>query len=311
MSEFSSNFWPWFIFIPTFLGIVGLIWLIRWMSYGGDAPKETTKSETTGHSWDGLEELNNPLPKWWLNLFYITIVFAVVYLILYPGTAIYDGYLKWSSKNRYEEEVRLVNARLKPQYDAFLKQPITALASDSKAMRTAARIFYNNCMACHGSDAGGSKSFPSLKDNDWLYGGTPEAIKFSITKGRRGTMPAWGPALPGENLDNVTNYVLSLSNRKHNAEKAAKGKVKFQQLCIGCHGPDGKGLQVVGAPNLTDNIWLHGAAVSTIKDVIKNGRSGQMPAHENVLSEAKIHLLTAYVYSLSQNNKENKKAEQK
>lgn len=304
MNEFSNNFWPWFIFIPTFLGILGLLWLIRWMSSGPGSPKsdqDTTETETTGHSWDGLQELNNPLPRWWLNLFYITIVFGVGYLFLYPGSGIYQGYLNWTSKSRYEAEMKQVNARLKPQYDAFLKRSIPDLAGDHKAMRTGVRIFYNNCMTCHGSDAGGIRGFPSLKDNDWLYGGTPEKIKESISKGRNGVMPAWGPALPGDNLANVTEYVLSLSNRKHDSDMALKGKIKFQQLCIGCHGPEAKGMQVLGAPNLTDNIWLHGAARSTIMDVIKNGRSGQMPAHETLLSEAKIHLLAAYIYSLSQN----------
>ena len=299
MNEFDNAFWPWFIFIPTVLGLVGLVWLIRWMAKGGAPGKDGQQPDTTGHSWDGLEELNNPLPKWWLNLFYISIVFGVGYLILYPGSAVYKGYLNWTSVKRYDAEMKKINAQLKPMYDRFLTTSIEDLARDQKAMQTGVRVFHNNCTICHGSDAGGARGFPSLKDHDWLYGGTPQAIEQSITKGRGGVMPAWGAALPGDNLKNVVDYVLSLSGRKHDAASAAKGKLKFAALCVACHGPEGKGNQGIGAPNLTDRIWLHGASRKSIRDVIQNGRQSTMPAHEQLLSKAKIRLLAAYVYSLS------------
>jgi len=312
MSEFDSPAWEWFIFITVVLSLIGLIWLLSWVAKCGPNDAASTSDsaaevKTTGHSWDGLEELNNPLPRWWLWLFYISIAFAVVYLILYPGSGIYQGALKWTSSKSYEQEMKQVNARLKPLYDSFLKRPIPVLATDVSAMKTGARVFYNNCMACHGSDAGGSKGFPNLKDKDWLYGSSPNVILASIAGGRNGIMPAWGAALPGDQLDNVTEYVISLSKRKHNAEKAKLGKVKFNQFCIACHGNEGRGKQIMGAANLTDNVWLHGGSRGLIKDVIKNGRNSVMPAHEGLLSKAKIHLLAAYIYSLSliEKNKNN------
>lgn len=301
MSDFTSQYWSWYIMAIAGGGIVWLLFILRSNS------KTTGKvGEPTGHVWDeDLEELNNPLPRWWLVMFYLSIFFAIGYLILYPGMGSYKGLLKWTELGEYKAEVATANAKYGPLFDKYLKENIVTLAKDKKANKMGERLFVTYCAACHGSDARGAPGFPNLRDNDWLYGGEPKTIQTTIMYGRQGTMPAWEGPLGGmKGVVEVANYVMSLSGRKVNEELAAKGKVKFDMFCVGCHGSNGKGSYLnnipgIGAPNLTDNIWLFGGSAHTIEKTIAKGRSGKMPAHKNFLGKAKVHILAAYIYSLS------------
>jgi len=295
MADFTSGFWQWYIFILVALSIAACFVLISWMSRG----KKPAKVETMGHEWDGIEELNNPLPMWWLYMFYITLFFGIGYLLLYPGSGLFGGAFKWSEVGQYEQEMKVADQKYGPLYEKFRNQSLAAVAADHDALNIGKRLFMTYCTGCHGSDAGGGPGFPNLRDSDWLYGGAPEQIKTSIMNGRSGAMPAWGAMLGQEGVFNVSEYVISLSGRQANPDAVAAGKEKFQQVCVACHGADGKGNQALGAPNLTDNIWLYGGSQAAIMKTISEGRNGRMPAHGEFLGEAKVHLLAAYVWSLS------------
>lgn len=296
MTSFTDGFWNMLIFICSVGGIIALYLFIKVYSTGTRG--ETT--ETTGHIWDvDLKELNNPLPRWWLNMFYITLIWGVIYLLLYPGVGTHPMLLGWSSAGQYEEQMAAANERYGPLYERFVSEDIAVVARDPEALKMGRRLFLNYCAGCHGSDAGGFPGFPNLRDDDWLHGGTPEAIKTSILAGRNGVMPPWGEAAGEEGVAQLTQYVLSLSGRDADETQAQAGKKIFTTLCVACHGADGTGNQALGAPNLTNNIWLHGGSPKAIADSIANGRMGQMPAHADFLGEAKSHLLAAYVYSLS------------
>jgi cytochrome c oxidase cbb3-type subunit 3 len=299
---FTSQFWEWFIIIGTVGGIIGCFALIAWLGGDTSSKEEDKKVETMGHVWDeNLEEYNNPLPRWWLNMFYITLIFSIIYLILYPGLGSFAGILGWTEIKQYEQEMEAAENRYGPIYAKYGQEPIAELAQNPDAVRLGKSLFMTYCTICHGSDAGGVPGYPNLRDHDWLYGGTPEAIKTTIMNGRKGNMPnAKTNNLNTEaDIDNVVEYVLSLSGKTHDATAAVKGKEKFNQVCFACHGMDGKGNQMLGAPNLTDDIWLYGGSKATIKDTIVKGRLGNMPAHSEFLGEDKVHLLASYVYSLS------------
>ena len=304
MSDFVSNFWPWYIFIIVTGSIIWLFYLVISQSHG--TKDKNHKIEPTGHKWDeDLEELNTPLPRWWLQLFIATNIFGFIYLILYPGSGIYGGLLGWSSADylgkgatgQYETEMADAEARYKPLYDKYLTQDVKALASNEEALKTGSKLFSTYCIQCHGTDAGGGPGFPNLRDGAWLWGGDPDTIKLTITGGRTGAMPAWGPVL-GDNVKDVAAYVLSLSGKQVDGDREL-GKQKFQELCIACHGPEGKGNPALGAPDLTDDDWLYGGSRRTVEKTIRDGRSGRMPSFGEFLGEGKIHLLATYVYSLS------------
>jgi cytochrome c oxidase cbb3-type subunit 3 len=263
--------------------------------------KVMAADNTTGHVWDeDLREMNNPLPRWWMWLFVITIVFAAVYLALYPGLGTNPGALKWSSGGQWEAEQKKAYATMAPVYAKFTAMPAEALAKDPQAMGIGERLFVNNCAQCHGSDARGSKSFPNLTDGDWLGGTGHEYIKKTVVAGRVGMMPPMGAALGGaEDVKNVSHYVLSLSGSPHNSVAAQLGKAKYA-VCAACHGADGKGNQALGAPNLTDKIWLHGWGEEAIAHIVNNGKQNVMPGFESRLSPEQIHVLSAYVWNLSQ-----------
>jgi cytochrome c oxidase cbb3-type subunit 3 len=299
MADFTSSFWNWYIIIPTVVGIIACFLLVRWLS--GTTTGAGEQAESMGHVWDGdLEELNNPLPRWWLNLFYITLFFAIGYLALYPGLGNFAGFLGWTSTGQYQREMDLADAKYGPLFKKFQNMEIAAVAADPEARRMGERLFVTYCATCHGSDARGARGFPNLRDNDWLYGGAPEVIEQSILDGRSGIMPAWEEALGGaDGVADVTEYVFSLSGRNVDQASARRGQEKFQTLCVACHGADGTGNQALGAPNLTDNIWLYGASGTSVMETIAKGRNGQMPSHREFLGEDKVHLLAAYVYSLS------------
>jgi cytochrome c oxidase cbb3-type subunit 3 len=298
MADFTSSFWNWFIIIPTVAGIIGCFLLVRWLSTD-IKPDDLAKS--MGHVWDeDLEELNNPLPRWWLNMFYLTLFFGIGYLVLYPGLGTWAGMLGWTSHGQYEQEIDLADAKYGPLFSRYESMDIVAVADDPDARRMGERLFVNYCASCHGSDARGARGFPNLRDNDWLYGGAPETIEQTIMNGRNGVMPAWESALGGEaGVSDVTEYVIGLSGRNVDTVSAARGGEKFAMLCAACHGADGTGNQALGAPNLTDNIWLYGGSEARVYETIAKGRNGMMPAHADFLGKDKVHLLAAYVYSLS------------
>jgi cytochrome c oxidase cbb3-type subunit 3 len=297
MSDFTSNFWSIYVTGITIVGILACL-LLLWFS--GKAKAMTANDNTTGHVWDGdLREMNNPLPRWWVWLFVITIVFALVYLALYPGLGTYAGKLGWSSTGQHAAEVAKGDAEVAPLYAKFAAMKPEDAARDTQAMAVGERLFMNNCAQCHGSDARGARGIPNLADADWLHGGTPDAIKTTLTKGRIGNMPPMAAAVGGaDDVKNVAQYVLSLSGSPHDSVQAALGKSKFA-VCAACHGADGKGNVALGAPNLTDDIWLHGYGESAIIAMINGGKVNQMPAQADKLSEAQIHVLASYVWGLS------------
>ena len=299
MSDFTSNFWSLYVAGIALVGIVACLLLLY---FSGKAKAMTDSDNTTGHVWDGdLREMNNPLPRWWVGLFLITIVFALGYLALYPGLGTNAGKLGWSSAGQYDAEVAKANKELEPLYAKFSGMPPEEVAKDPQAMAIGDRLFMNNCAQCHGSDARGSKGFPNLTDTDWLHGGTHEKIKETLVKGRIGNMPPMAAAVGSpEDVRNVAHYVLSLSNSPHDALRASLGKPKFV-ACAACHGPDGKGNQTIGAPNLTDDIWLHGWGENAIIAMVNNGKVNQMPAQAGKLTDAQLHVLASYVWGLSNN----------
>jgi len=295
-----STFWSIWIIVIVAINIFGsaaILFANRKVEVRGDLADG--EAPTTGHVYDGIEEFDNPLPGWWFKMFVITILFSFVYLALYPGLGNFQGFLGWSSAGQWQEEVDAAEAKYGPVYAQYAGTPIDELSANPEAMKMAGRLFANNCSQCHGSDARGAYGFPNLTDKDWLYGGEPEAIKTSIMQGRNGAMPAWGSVIKEEGVENVADYVFSLSGRKHDAAKAEAGAQVFATYCTACHGADGKGMQAMGAPNLTDDVWLYGGSPEFVKHTIRNGRNGHMPTHKELLKEDKIHLLAAYVYSLS------------
>lgn len=302
MSDFVSEFWNFYV-VGIVLASVIACGVVLW-SQSKVKAAPAGKIETTGHVWDEtLEEYNNPLPRWWMWLFYITVVFALVYLVLYPGLGRFQGILGWSSVGQYKTEVQKADAQYGPIYDKFAKMPLNEVAANKEAMEMGKRLFLTYCMQCHGSDARGSKGFPNLTDADWQWGGEPETIQTTIAEGRMGMMPAYGgqpDVIGGEaGAKEVANYVRSLSGLSHDSALAAKGKEKFDKVCVACHGPEGKGMNALGAPNLTDKVWLYGSSEATIVETITKGRANRMPAWKEFLGDAKVHILAAYVMSLS------------
>ena len=296
MSQFTSDFWDVYIGLISVASILACA-VFLWMQ----SVRKASDIDTTGHQWDeDLTEFDNPLPRWWAWLFYLTIAFSLGYLVLYPGLGSYRGTLGWSQIGQLEAENQEANARFGPLYEKFASQPVELVAKSAEANAIGQKLFLNHCAQCHASDAGGSRGFPNLADSDWLWGGTPEAIRTSIAEGRTAVMPAFGAALGEQGAKDVAHHVLSLSGRAHDSIRKARGEASFRSACAACHGAEGKGNTALGAPNLTDKIWLHGAAEEAIIEQIAKGRQNRMPAHKDILSPSKIHLLTAYVYSLSQ-----------
>jgi cytochrome c oxidase cbb3-type subunit 3 len=306
MSDFTSDFWSLYVAVLTIVSVVacGVLLFVmgRMRVVKGKAP------DTTGHVWDeDLAEYNNPLPRWWMWLFYITIVFGFLYLALYPGLGKLPGLLGWSSTEAYAKERAAFEQGVAPLYAGYLGMDPAAIVKDPAGRAMGERLFLNSCAQCHGSDAGGTKGYPNLRDGDWLYGGNPETIVASITEGRNGIMPAFGPSLGPQGVENVVNYVRSLSALPVDSLKAQLGKPVFTANCSACHGADGKGNQALGAPNLTDSIWLWGGSVAAVTDTVANGRGvagaaiNRMPAHKDLLDPAKIKVVGAYVWGLSNN----------
>jgi cytochrome c oxidase cbb3-type subunit III len=289
-----------FVVIAALANIFAALWLIWWTNRGVKvAPQETT------HIWDDdLTEYNNPMPRWWLWLFILSIVFALAYLAFFPGLGNYRGLLNWTSVSQFAAEDTAAQAAFERRFAAEKGKSLQALSKDPAAMTTARNLFALNCSSCHGSDARGAKGFPNLTDQDWLWGGSEETVYRTIAQGRNNTMPGWGPVLGADGVEQVMAFVLSLSGRElkgpaGSADFVAAGKVRFTTMCSACHGADGKGNQALGAPNLTDSVWLHGGSVDDIRETIAKGRSNAMPAHLARLGDTKVRLLAAYVLSLS------------
>jgi cytochrome c oxidase cbb3-type subunit 3 len=300
VSDFINSGWAWFVAGTT---VVSLLWCLVLLAVASRR-RVMSQDNTTGHVWDeDLVELNNPLPRWWMWLFIITVVFAAVYLAFYPGLGTNAGTFNWTSSNQYQAEQDKARTAMAPVYAKFTTMNAEQLARDPQAMGIGQRLYLNNCSQCHGSDARGSKGFPNLSDQDWLGAGTPEYIEKTIMEGRIGLMPPIAAAVgSAEEVRNVANYVLSLSGSAHNNVAAELGKAKFT-VCAACHGPDGKGNPALGAPNLTDKIWLHGWGEQAIVNMVNNGKTNVMPPQGRLLTPEQIHVLGAYVWSLSQSAK--------
>ena len=297
MSDFTHNFWSIYVAGMSLAGILGCL-LLLWLT----ARKKVVSSSdnTTGHVWDeDLTEMNNPMPRWWMWMFVLTIVFSLGYLVFYPGLGNFAGTLGWTQVNEYQEEMKRGEAEIAPVYARFASMSTAQLAGDAPAMAIGERLFMNNCAQCHGSDAHGSKGFPNLTDGDWLHGGSPEKISETIHNGRVGMMPPMVAAVgTPEEVRNVANYVLSLSGSPHDSVRASLGKPKLA-ACAACHGMDGKGNQALGAPNLTDDIWLHGWGEAAIVAMVNDGKTNEMPAQAGKLTEPQLAVLTAYVWGKS------------
>jgi len=293
-----SEGWSIYVIVLAVGTAVGCLAVLTWtskMRVSGDE-----KSNTTGHVWDGdIEEGNNPLPRWWLYLFWMTGFFMAFYLFLYPGAGTLPGMLGWSEINQYDEEVASAEQRYGNIFAAFADVPLGELAGHPDAVRLGRNIFMNHCATCHGSDGRGAKGFPNLTDGDWLYGGEPETIEATITNGRNGVMPKLGAVLGEQGVDDVVAFVLSLSGRNSDADAIERGRKKYMTICVGCHGPTGTGMTALGSANLTDGVWLHGSDESDIRDVITNGRMSHMPAQRDLLNADRIRTVVAFVMSLS------------
>jgi cytochrome c oxidase cbb3-type subunit 3 len=275
-----------------------------------------TSEETTGHEWDGIAELNKPLPKWWLYTFYACIIWAIGYWILYPAwpfvSSYSKGYLGYSQRERVAEDLAQARAEQATYRDKIAASDLAAIEADpqllSFALAGGAAAFGDNCAPCHGRGAQGGVGYPNLRDDAWLWGGSLDAIYQTIQHGVRSgdpaahgnQMPAFGKlgTLKPDQVDDVAEYVLSLSGNADDQEAASRGKAIFATNCVACHGPDGKGNQALGAPNLTDELWLYGGDKATVIETITNGRGGVMPAWTGRLGPATIKELAIYVHSL-------------
>lgn len=294
-----STFWSGWIIAIVLINLFGCLMLLWWTRQDtGDVPM----GQSMGHAFDGIEEINNPMPHWWLNLFYFTIAFAFIYLALYPGFGSFKGMLGWTSTGQWELEVEKANNRYDAIFAEYAKVPVEELAKDSEAIQIGQRLFGNNCAVCHGSDARGAIGFPNLTDKDWLYGGTPEKITETVTGGRQSIgMPAFAEQVGEDGVKNLAAYVVSLSGRQPTVGNAAEGQQLFTAKgCIACHGPEAKGMEMMGAPNLTDNVWLYGGTEDAVMATIAKGRKGVMPTFKDQLGNDKIHVIATYIYSLSQ-----------
>ena len=303
MSDFTNGLWPWYVAGISLVSVLacGLLLYLAGKATVVAHPGKAA-DDTTGHVWDeNLREYNNPLPLWWLWLFILTIVFSLVYLAVFPGLGSFPGLLKWSQTREHQQDVTQLRTEIAPLYASFSAQPVEALAKNPQALAVGERLFMNNCSQCHGSDGAGSKGFPNLTNSHgaWLGARTAEHIVQTVTNGRTGLMPPMAAAVGGEaEISEVAHYVLSLSGSPHNDIKAFSGKKLFS-ACAACHGVDGKGNKTLGAPNLTDDYWLHGWGEAAIINIIKNGKSNVMPAQSPKLSAEQIHVVAAYVFSLA------------
>ncbi|MFT4873645.1 cytochrome-c oxidase, cbb3-type subunit III [Congregibacter sp.] len=289
-----TSFWSGWVIVLTVITLVLLTWLLF-----ANRKRNAIDEKTTGHVYDGIEEWDNPLPGWWFAMFVITIVWGIAYLIAYPGMGNFPGVLGWTSINQHEQEVAMADEKFRAMRDKYLAMPIEDIYHDPKVRKMGMRIYGNNCSQCHGLDAAGALGFPNLTDDNWLYGGSADAIKHTLVNGRQAAMPPWVSILGEDGIAEATAYVLSLNSREADPDLITAGEKHYQTYCIACHGPKAKGNTLMGAPNLSNGIWLYGSSKEQIAHSLRIGRNGQMPAFANTLSEDKIHLVAAYVYGLN------------
>jgi cytochrome c oxidase cbb3-type subunit 3 len=295
-----SSGWSLFVVLLTILNILACVWLLWWTAKPKSAAEKIGGGADTGHVWDkDLREYNNPLPRWWLWLFYITVVFGLLYLVLYPGLGRFGGVKNWSQAGQYQQQKAEIEARAAQMLAPYEKMTVPQLAANTQAMSTAHNLFQNNCAQCHGSDGGGARGFPNLTDANWQWGGDPDTVVQTISAGRMGVMPPWGEVLGDDGVTQVVAYVRKLANQPADATLAAAGETHFQTVCAACHGMDGKGNTMLGAPNLTDDVWLYGSDEASIRETIVGGRNNQMPAFADKLGEQRVRLLAAYVLRMS------------
>jgi cytochrome c oxidase cbb3-type subunit 3 len=292
--------WSLYVIVLTVVNILACVWLLRWTMKPKSANEKIGGGADTGHTWDGdLREYNNPLPKWWLWLFYITVVFGLVYFVLYPGLGTFKGIKGWSQASQWEQENAAAEAKVAAYLAPFASMTVPELATNPQAMATANNLFQNNCAQCHGADGGGARGFPNLANSDWQWGGDPDSIVQTIANGRNAAMTPWGEILGAEGVEQVVAYVRQLSGQEHDAALASAGATQFATFCVACHGADGKGMTAVGAPNLTDDVWLYAGDVDTLRETVMKGRMGQMPAFQDKLGDERVRLLAAYVLRMS------------
>lgn len=289
-----STFWNLWIIVLTVISFIGIIWILF-----GNTKTDRGPDETTGHEVDGIAEYDNPLPAWWLYMFVISIIFSIGYLIVYPGLGNYAGTLGWTQEGQWQKEMAQADEKYGPIFAKYAAMPIEDVAKDPQALKMGQRLFVSNCSQCHGADGKGAYGFPDLTDSEWLWGGDAKALHETLTNGRRAAMPGWEAALGEQGVQEVTQYVLSLGNRASDQTQAEAGKAKFAMFCVACHGAEGKGNIMFGAPDLTNDIWLYGGSPMMIARSIRGGRNGNMPPWDNLLGQERIHLVAAYVWSLS------------
>ena len=291
-----ASFWSYWVIVLTVVTIVGISWILF-----ANRKREAQSSEkTTGHVYDEIEEYDNPLPAWWFYMFVITIVWGIGYLIIYPGMGNFAGVLGWTQIGQYEQQVAAADEKYRDMRDRYLALPVEEIAVDPAVRKMGMRMFANNCAQCHGADAKGAYGFPNLTDDDWIYGGDAATIKATLVNGRQAVMPAWGDVIGDQGIKDVTQYLLRLNGWDSDAAQADAGETVFKTYCVACHGADGTGNQAMGAPNLTNGVWLYGGSEEQIAQTLRAGRNGVMPAFKDTLSEDKIHILTAYVYGLNE-----------
>ena len=300
MSDFFSSSWSYYIAAVALIGIVFCLWLLftqrAWL-------KKEVDVVDTGHVWDGnITELNTSVPRWWTVMYLALCAFGLIYLVLYPGLGSYKGTLNYTTAGQVKADQEALQKRIQPVYDKYSAMSISEIAADSEGRMIGQRLFLNNCAQCHGSDARGARSFPNLADGHWMYGGEPEQIQQSITEGRHGVMPPWGGQITPAEASDIAQYVRSLSGLASDPLQVVRGKRGFDMTCVACHGADGTGNTMLGAPDLTANVWLYGSSEAAIVQTILNGRDNQMPAQKGILSDDQIRMLTAWVWGLSNSN---------
>jgi cytochrome c oxidase cbb3-type subunit 3 len=292
-----SSFWSIYVIALTLITVGGSVWLLAVTAKRRSGSQE---DETTGHTWDGdLAEYNNPLPRWWLWLFVGTVIFSAIYLVLYPGFGSASGTLGWSSEQQLRAEQAKYDELARQTYARYAALSIPEIASNPEALALGRNIYANHCAACHGADARGAKGFPNLTDASWQWGGEPEQVYQTILHGRNAAMPSWAAVLGPEGVAQTVAYVRQLGGLSHDQAAVKQGKARYEQICAACHGIDGKGNPMLGAPNLTDDDWLYGNSEAAITEALVKGRNGVMPAHGPLIGEDAVKLVAGYVLSLS------------
>lgn len=300
MNDYVSGFWGYYVGGISLAGILWCVWLL-WTQRAWLGKRPPNTAENTGHEWDGVAELNNPVPRWWTWMYLLMCIFGIGYLVLYPGLGSYGGYLQHTQAKEVQDALAAEADRVRPIYAKFGAMDVTEIAKDPDAMAIGQRLFLNTCAQCHGSDARGSTGFPNLANDDWQYGGDPDTIVQTITYGRHGIMAPLGDVIDGATAVDIANYVRSLSGLAHDQLRAVRGERAFMETCVACHGADAKGNQLLGAPNLTDDVWIFGSSEAKIVEAIQNGRTNRMPAHEKILTPEQIKILAAWVWSRPDN----------